>query len=41
MGAYHCGKGILLVFLLQEDECICEKQRQDIYGSEEKQEITS
>lgn len=37
--AYHSGKCILLVFFLQEDECVCEKECQDICGSEDKPEF--
>lgn len=33
--AYHSRKCVLLVFLLQEDECVCEQQRQHICESRE------
>ena len=38
MCAYHSGKRVLLVFFLQEDECVCEKERQDVCGGEDKKE---
>lgn len=38
MHPYHSGKRELLVFFLQEDERICEKEGQDVCGSADKQE---
>lgn len=38
MCAYHSCKCVFLVLFLQEDESVCEKERQHVYGCEEKEE---